>query len=79
MSAGLAKQTTAETRNAPPKSAHAQRIGTSSVARAMFSMPAPRNMSPTRMPTVVTDAWSNWRTTSEMATHAIPATSSTHQ
>ena len=31
------------------------------------------------MPTVVTDAWSNWRMTSATATQAIPATSRTHQ
>ena len=42
-------------------------------------MPTARNMSPTRMPTVVTDAWSNCRMTSATATQAIPATSKTHQ
>jgi hypothetical protein len=29
------------------------------IASARFSMPRARNMSPTRTPTVVTDAWSN--------------------
>ena len=50
---------TAETRKSPPKSAQAQRLGTSSVASARFSTPSARNSSPTRTPTVVTDAWSN--------------------
>ena len=59
VSAGLAKQTIADTRNSPPNSAQAQRPGTSSVESAMFSTPSARNISPTRMPTVVTDAWSN--------------------
>ena len=59
VSVGFAKQTMADTRNTPPNSAHAQRIGTSNLASAMFSMPTARNRTPVRMPTVLTDAWSN--------------------
>ena len=79
MSAGIGEEMTAETTKTPPKSAQAQRIGTSNVASAKFSMPTTRNMSPTRTPTVVTDAWSNCRMTSAAATQAMPATSQTHQ
>jgi hypothetical protein len=59
VSAGLAKLTIADTVNSPPNNAQAQRAGMSSVESAKFSTPRARNMSPTRMPTVVTDAWSN--------------------
>jgi hypothetical protein len=48
-------------------------------ASAMFWMPANVNISPTRIPTVVTDAWSNCRMTSATTTHAIPAASKAHQ
>src|SRR4051794_20024544 len=36
-------------------------------------------MTPTITPTVVTDAWSNWRMTSAATHQAIPVTSQTHQ
>jgi hypothetical protein len=36
-------------------------------------------MSPTRMLTVVIEAASNWRITSEMTIQAIPVTSQSHQ
>jgi hypothetical protein len=46
---------------------------------ATFCTPANVNNDPTRTPTVVTEAWSNWRSTAEIAIQAIPATSQSHQ
>ena len=47
--------------------------------RAKLWMAAKANMNPTRTPTVVTEAASNWRITSEMTSQAIPLTSESHQ
>ncbi len=38
----------------------------------------PRNISPMMIPTVVIDAWSNWRITSATATQNTPETSHSH-
>ena len=79
VSTGSMKQITAETRNRPLNSAGTQRCSTGRVAKAMFWTAASRNMTPTSTPTVVTEALSNWRMTSEMTSQATPATSPTHQ
>ncbi len=42
-------------------------------------MPANRNMSPMMTPTVLTEASSNWRITTEMMIQEIPATTQSHQ
>ena len=78
---GLTKQMPAATRNNPPKIAETQRmLPVSGMYRsAKFSTEANMNMRPTRMPTVVTEAESNWRITSEMRIQAIPANSHIHQ
>jgi hypothetical protein len=38
-----------------------------------------RNISPMRIPTVLIEAWSNWRITSPTATQNTPETSHSHQ
>jgi hypothetical protein len=76
---GSTKQRTPETRNRTPNSAETHRGPHGTRASATFSMPANTNMRPTRMPTVVTEAESNWRITSAMASQAMPPASQVHQ
>ena len=50
-----------------------------SVPITRFCAPATRNMIPITTPTVVTEAWSNWSTTSATTTQAMPVSSHSHQ
>ena len=76
---GLTKQITAEARNSTPNIAETQRVDPSPEVRAKLWMAAKANMNPRRTPTVVTDAVSNCRITSEMTSQAIPLASESHQ
>jgi hypothetical protein len=79
VASGSTKQSRPETRNRTPNSAETHRGPVGTRARAMFSMPASTNMKPTMMPTVVTEAESNWRITSAIASQAMPPASQVHQ
>ena len=79
VSSGLARQTTPAATRSRPKQTHTHRSGTGAPASARFWMPASRNMSPMMTPTVLTEASSNWRITTEMMIQEIPATTQSHQ
>src|SRR4051812_30671830 len=78
VSFGLMKQMTPATRKSTRKMAHSQRIEGATAARTSCWTPVKVNITPTMTPTVVIDAWSNCRTTSEAATHATPTISHSH-
>ena len=76
---GLMNAITPATRNSTPKMANSHLPCSAMPASAKFCSAVPRNMTPTMTPTVVIEAWSNCRITTEATIQTNPNTSHSHQ
>jgi hypothetical protein len=80
VSSGRISEIAPAIRNRTPKIHRIHRVAPPvSEPKTRFCAPAARNMIPMSTPTVVIEAWSNWRITSAPASQNTPVASQTHQ